>query len=97
MLRPPHPESLEGAVRVEVRGAVGMARQTVVLGAAAPLGTIAGAMAAAAAVTAAEEAFPTGLLVLGQEHLPTASLAQRVAANGVALNRFVGTAAQTSW
>jgi hypothetical protein len=94
MLRPPHPEALEGAVRVEVRGALGGARETVVMGVAAPLGAVTGAVAATMALGAG---LPPGLVVLGDERLATADLLRDVAAAEVAVHRFVGTASQTSW
>ena len=56
MLRPPHPEALEGSVRVEVRGPAAEARGAVLLGVAAPLGTVAGAVAAAVATAAGRRA-----------------------------------------
>ncbi len=53
MLRPPHPEGLVGAVRVEVRGFVGGVADTVVFGASSPPAVAAGAVAATAALWAA--------------------------------------------
>ena len=97
MLRPPHPEALEGGVRVEVRGAAGEVRESVVLGAAAPLGAVAGVVAATMAASAGAGALPSGLVVLGDEGLPTCDLVRGVSAAGVAVHRFVGTASQTSW
>ena len=52
MLRPPHPEGLLGAVRVEVRGFVGGVADTVTLGASAPPALAAGAAAAVTALWA---------------------------------------------
>ncbi len=52
MLRPPHPEGLRGAVRVEVRGFVGGAADTMAVGASAPPALAAGAAAATTAVWA---------------------------------------------
>ena len=46
MLRKPHPEGLVGAVRAEVRGRVGVECRVVALGASAPPGVGAGALAA---------------------------------------------------
>ena len=97
MLRPPHPEALVGAVRVEVRGSAGVSRSAVVMGAAAPLGTIASAVAAAAVIACAEAALPPGLVVLGEERLPTVELLRAVSESGIKISRFVGTASQTSW
>lgn len=57
MLRPPHPEGTVGAVRVEVRGRRGNATDTVVLGAIDRPALAAGAVAAVAAMWAAESRF----------------------------------------
>jgi len=97
MLRRPHPEAREGGLRVEVRGHAGVSRDAVVLGVACPLGAVAAAMASVAAAAAGGGRFPTGLVVLGDEALPTRDLARQVAGAGVAIHRFTGTASQTSW
>jgi saccharopine dehydrogenase-like NADP-dependent oxidoreductase len=52
MLRPPHPEGLTGAVRVEVRGWLDGRAETRILGVAAPPSVAAGAVAARAALWA---------------------------------------------
>ncbi|MGH9059082.1 MAG: hypothetical protein ACRDZY_06145, partial [Acidimicrobiales bacterium] len=52
MLRPPHPEGLVGAVRVEVRGWQSGVAQTVVVGASAPPAQAAGTVAAVVALRA---------------------------------------------
>lgn len=52
MLRPPHPEGLLGAVRVEVRGFAGGVAGTVAVGASAPPALAAGAAAATTALWA---------------------------------------------
>jgi hypothetical protein len=98
MLRPPHPEALEGAVRVEVRGdgAAGR-RESVVFGAASPLAVTTAAVAAATAVAASRGQLPGGLRLLGEERLPTPDIVRAVQASGVVLHRFVGTAVRTSW
>jgi hypothetical protein len=54
-------------------------------------------MASVAAGAAGGGRFPTGLVVLGDEALPTRDLAREVAGAGVAIHRFSGTASQTSW
>jgi saccharopine dehydrogenase-like NADP-dependent oxidoreductase len=54
MLRPPHPEGLVGAVRVEVRGFAGAVADTVSVGASAPPALAAGATAATAALWAGD-------------------------------------------
>lgn len=53
MLRPPHPEGLLGAVRVEARGFAGPEATTTVYGAAGPPAQVAAAVAATAAAWAA--------------------------------------------
>ena len=97
MLRPPHPEALEGSVRVEVRGPAGRARSAVLLGVASPLGTVAGAVAAAVATAAGRGGIPPGVVILGDERLPTTELLCDIAAAGIGVHRFVGTATRTSW
>ena len=52
MLRPPHPEGLAGAVRVEVRGWLDDRAETRILGVAAPPSVAAGAVATRAALWA---------------------------------------------
>lgn len=54
MLRKPHPEGTIGAVRVELRGRRGIAREVAILGAMDRPGVAAGCVAAVAAVWAAE-------------------------------------------
>jgi hypothetical protein len=98
MMRHPHPEALEGAVRVEVRGAAhGGERETVLLGASSPLAVVAAAVASVTARTACAGRLPDGLVVLGDERLPTADLLNAVQAIGIRLQRFVGAATSTSW
>jgi hypothetical protein len=98
MLRPPHPEAREGAVRVEVRGVDSTGpRETVVLAAAEPLAVLAGAVAATMAVAAATTALPAGLVVAGDERLPTADLLATIHRSDVAVHRFYGTGSRTSW
>ena len=97
MLRPPHPEALEGGVRVEVRGAANGEREAVVLGSAAPLGVVAAAVATTAALAAGAGSLPPGLVVLGDHRLRPSDLLSEIAALGVGVRRFVGTASQTSW
>jgi saccharopine dehydrogenase-like NADP-dependent oxidoreductase len=82
MLRPPHPEGGPGAVRVEVRGRQGVAREIRVLGAVDRPGAAAGGVAAIAAWWAAERRFvrpgAAGLGVLVADTVPfLAELARR--------------------
>ena len=97
MLRPPHPEALAGAVRVEVRGTAGPARSATILGVAAPLGAMAGETAAICAAAALRGCLPPGLVVPGQAGLPTTDLLRQLSDAGLTVHRFVGTASQTSW
>ena len=96
MLRPPHPEAREGALRVEGRGHSGTARGGRPR-VARPLGVVAAAVACAVAVAVASGKLPEGLVVLGDEQLPTRELVQEVATDGVAIHRFTGSAGLTSW
>ena len=82
MLRPPHPEGGPGAVRVEVRGRRGQARDVRVLGAVDRPAVAAGAVAAVAAAWAAEGrlsgAGAAGLAVMVPDTVPfLAELARR--------------------
>jgi hypothetical protein len=98
MLRPPHPEAREGAVRVEVRGpSLNGGREAVVLGVSSPLAVVAGAVASAAAEAALTGRLPGGLVLLGDERVPTADLLASVHRKGIAICRFVGAAVRTSW
>ena len=55
MLRPPHPEGVLGAVRVEIRGRRGPASDVLVLGSMDRPGVAAGAVAAVAALRVAND------------------------------------------
>lgn len=92
MLRPPHREGGIGGVRVEVRGALaGGARETLVAGAAVRSGIAAAAVAAAMTRWVVTATAPlTGVVVLGDERLPTADLLEQVIAWGVPLYEFTG-------
>jgi hypothetical protein len=58
---------------------------------------VAAAVACAVAVAVASGKLPEGLVVLGDDRLPTRALVQEVAADGVTIHRFTGSASQTSW
>ena len=91
MLRPPHPEGGIGAVRVEVRGAeADGARITSVAGIAELVGTASAATAAVLAEAALAGELPAGVVVLGDERLPTSDLLDRIARHGVRLQEFTG-------
>jgi hypothetical protein len=94
MLRPPHREGGVGALRVEARGSLHGARETLILGVAERAAIVAAAVSAAvvgatvdrlAAATA-----PVGLVVLGDGALPTEDLVWRVRDLGVVVAEFVG-------
>ena len=67
------------------------------IGAASPLAVVTAAVASVAARAAAAGSLPGGVVVLGDEGLPTAELVRGVQAAGISLHRFVGAASRTSW
>lgn len=89
MLRRPHPEGRVGAVRVEVRGRVGVERRVVVLGASEPPAVAAGTMAATAALHSIAAGLPVGAAGLAScpDH---AELLRMLVARGVRIFRFMG-------
>ena len=91
MLRPPHPEGGLGAVRVEVRGPRGGARDVEVLGAIDRAAIGAGAVAAVAALELLTGAAPPGAYGLADQRLRTEHLLAELARRGVKAARFVGT------
>lgn len=91
MLRPPHQEGGIGALRVEVRGADATgARQCLVAGVAELVGTAAAATAAAFVTAVVDERLPPGVVLAGDERLPTLDLLHRVESFGVRLQEFTG-------
>jgi hypothetical protein len=91
MLSPPHREGGLGALRVEVRGAAAGVRITHVAGVVERAGVVAGAVAATFAARLLEGALgPPGLVVPGDDQLPTASLVGDVVARGLRIVEFVG-------
>ena len=93
MLRNPHAEGLEGALRVEVRGADGEGgRQTLIAGIAERVGTAAAATAAVFAAEAAAGRLPPGVVVSGDAALDTVGLLAAVERYGVRLQEFTGVA-----
>jgi hypothetical protein len=97
MLRAPHPEGLVGSVRVELRGALGVAREVIVLGVAEPLAGLAGLVAAETATQLAAGALPAGVSSLADGGVPTAAMLSALVDRGVRLERFEGTGARTTW
>ncbi|MGE3618853.1 MAG: Gfo/Idh/MocA family oxidoreductase [Acidimicrobiia bacterium] len=75
MLRRPHPEGLVGALRVELRGTAGAAREVVVLGALDRPAVAAGTLAALAASRAAAGELATGAGGLARVEDPVSWLA----------------------
>ena len=93
MLRTPHAEGLEGALRVEVRGADrDGGRQTLIAGIAERAGTAAAAMAAVFAGELDRGALPAGVVVSGDVELDTVRLLATVESYGVRLQEFTGVA-----
>lgn len=88
MLSPPHDEGGIGALRVEVRGWRGAQRVTLIAGESERAAVATGAVAAAFAWAATS--FDAGLVLAGDEHLPTATLLDDIVGRGVRLWEFVG-------
>ena len=89
MLRPPHRETGLGAVRIEVRGRRGAARDVQVLGAIDRPAIAAGAVAALAAVAAGNGEVPAGVGGMARGIAPVPFLAE-LARRGVKAAAFVG-------
>jgi hypothetical protein len=93
MLASPHQEGGVGGLRVELRGgAVDGSRQCLIAGIAELVGTTAAATAAAFATLILDEGLPTGVVVPGDEQLPTTELLRRTISFGVRLQEFTGIA-----
>lgn len=93
MLRTPHAEGLEGALRVEVRGADrDGGRQTSIAGIAERAGTAAAATAAVFAAEASAGRLPSGVVLSGDATLDTVGLLAAVERYGVRLQEFTGVA-----
>ena len=91
MLRKPHNEGLEGALRVEVRGVRQQRRHVEIVGIVDRVATIAGVVAAHTAVAIAKGSIAPGVHTLGQEVLPNADILDAVTNSGIELQQFVGT------
>ncbi len=89
MLRQPHPEGGPGAVRVEVWGRRGGQREVVVYGSVGPPGSVAGTVAASAALAVAHGELPSGVHGLAEVADPVPWLA-RLEAHGVRSASFEG-------
>ncbi len=88
MLSPPHDEGGIGALRVEVRGWRHGERTTLIVGESERAAVAAAAVAAAFAWAAPR--LPAGLVLAGDERLPTGDLLRDIAQRGVRLWEFVG-------
>ena len=89
MLRRPHPEGGIGAVRVELRGRVGVERRVSVFGAVERPAVAAGAMAAAVTLEVLRGRFPNGAAGLAGVD-DTVSMLEALADRGVKPVRFEG-------
>ena len=90
MLRTPHAEGLEGALRVEVRGVRHGRRHVEIVGIADKVGTIAGVVAAHTALALATNAVAPGVHNLGQATMPNADILDGAVKSGITLHQFVG-------
>ena len=91
MLSPPHAEGGMGALRVEVRGFVGTARTVEVGGVAERAGQAAGLLAAVVSHGIhRHEITGHGVRVLGDTSMPNDWIYQQLVADGLRVNRFVG-------
>lgn len=91
MLSPPHREGGVGALRVEARGAdADGARVTLIVGVAERAGTAAAATASAFTGAIVEGDLPPGLIVPGDDLVPTTEVLLRVETGGVRLQGFTG-------
>ncbi len=91
MLTPPHQEGGIGAVRVEVRGSdISGARQCLIAGVAEMVGSAAAATAASFTEHLLLGRLPIGLVVPGDDQLPTTDLLRTIQSFGVRLQEFTG-------
>jgi hypothetical protein len=91
MLRKPHAEGLEGALRVEVRGVRNGKRHVEIVGIVDRVATVAGVVAAHTAIALTNTSVPAGVHTLGQVALPNADILDAVTKSGIDLHQFVGT------
>lgn len=98
MLRPPHREGLEGAVRVEARGSdADGSRVALVLGASGPAGTLAAATCAGTLDAVLREGLSGGVHVLGAASVSGLGLLARIGELGVRLQEFTGVPRAMAW
>lgn len=91
MLSPPHHEGGTGGLRVEIRGADHSGGRRCLIGGVAELvGTAAAATAAAFVTASIDGELPPGVVIPGDDRLPTDELLRRVQSFGVRLQEFTG-------
>jgi hypothetical protein len=91
MLRAPHQEGGIGALRVEVRGSgADGGRECLIVGVAELVGTAAAATAATMATLLLDGRLAPGLVVPGQESVPTLEALGLIKRFGVRLQEFTG-------
>lgn len=90
MLSPPHAEGGVGGLRVEVRGQRDHRRHVEIVGVAEKLASLAGAVAAQAALVLLNNGAEPGVHAPGADTLPSAEMLDGVLAAGVVLHQFVG-------
>lgn len=90
MLRKPHAEGLDGALRVEVRGLRNNRRHVEIVGIVDRVATIAGTVAAHTALAITNSTIAPGVHTLGQATLPNADILDAVISSGIELHQFVG-------
>lgn len=90
MLRKPHVEGLEGALRVEVRGVRNGRRHVEIVGIVDRVATVAGVVAAHTALAIVRSNIEAGVHTLGQTTLPNADILDAVTASNIELHQFVG-------
>lgn len=93
MLRPPHREGGLGGLRVEVRGSLANgARETLIIGTALRSAVAAAVVGATMTRWVLQNPTNQGVVILGDERLPTDELLAAVQAAGVRLYEFTGVA-----
>lgn len=97
MLRPPHPEGTVGAVRVEARGLLAGAAETVVVGASGRPALLAGAVAAATAVRATTGQLRPGAGGLASLVGAPGEILAELSERGVRVMTFEGTRINPAW
>ena len=97
MLRPPHPEGTVGAVRVEVRGWRGGTAESVLVGASGRPALLAGAVASAVAVQAANRQLKAGAGGLASLVSSPGDLLSELSERGVRLMVFEGATPTPAW